>query len=90
MKACWITKGLWPQEALIVLEGDEPLIVLEGNRRLAALQMLHEAVRGNVVSPKWKKIAESASAEKMDNLHRIPCIKVDLGEMFRPIWDFVM
>ena len=72
----FIENGFWPQEALIVLDGDERLIVLEGNRRLAALQMLHEAVRGDPVSPKWRTIADSAAPEMVSKLHFVPCIKV--------------
>ena len=72
----FIENGFWPQEALIVLDEDEKLIMLEGNRRLAALQLLHEAKEGNPSTPKWKEIADSATPKRVQELREVPCIKV--------------
>ncbi|MDE2771104.1 MAG: hypothetical protein OXI44_08015 [Bacteroidota bacterium] len=74
----FIENGFWPQEALVVLDDkDGPFTVLEGNRRLAALQLLHQAKDGEPYSPKWKEIAVSATPEKIGKLLSVPCIKVN-------------
>lgn len=51
--------GFWTQDALIVIAEqmhDRPtnnFIVIEGNRRLAALKLLHGAIKGELRPPKW-------------------------------------
>ena len=72
----FVQSGFWPQEALIVLEKDDQLTVLEGNRRLAALQLLHQAAQGDSSSVKWKKIAADATPQKVEELRFVPCMKV--------------
>ena len=75
----FIENGFWAQEALVVLndEDDRQLTVLEGNRRLAALQLLHEAVEGHPHSFKWKEIADLATPDRIQELNFVPCIKVN-------------
>ncbi len=74
----FIENGFWPQEALVVLDDkDTPLTVLEGNRRLAALQLLLEAKDGKPYTSKWNEIANSATPERIQKLHAVPCIKVN-------------
>ena len=72
----FIESNFWPQEALVVVEEDEQLVVLEGNRRLAALQFLHEAAKGNPASRRWERIAESAPPGRIAELRSVPCMKV--------------
>ena len=73
----FVENGFWHQEALVVLAAeDDQLTVLEGNRRLAALQLLHQAKDGHLDVPKWKQIVESAKPEKIQALRQVPCIIV--------------
>jgi hypothetical protein len=56
----FLESGFWPHEALLVvretLYGKSALVVVEGNRRLAALQLLHAALKAPPESKRWKDI----------------------------------
>lgn len=58
----FLESGFWPQEALIVvrekLYGKECYVVVEGNRRLAALKLLQQALKGEIESKKWTEIID--------------------------------
>jgi len=75
----FLESGYWPQEALIVVEealyGKTCFVVVEGNRRLAALKLLQEAVRGGPVSDKWRKLLVDRSLPS-DFFDQIPYIQV--------------
>lgn len=58
----FLESGFWPQEALIVVKeelyGKVQHVVVEGNRRLAALKLLQQAIKGEIESKKWTEIID--------------------------------
>lgn len=58
----FLESGFWPQEALIVIReslyGQEHYVVVEGNRRLAALKLLQQAIKGENKSKRWADIID--------------------------------
>lgn len=76
----FIESGFWPQEALIVIKehlyGKPALVVIEGNRRLAALKLLRDAIRGHRAERKWLELIKGRAIP--DGLfERIPYLEVE-------------
>lgn len=75
----FLESGFWPQEALIVVKenlyGKMRHVVVEGNRRLAALKLLQQAIKGEIESRKWTEIIDGKKLA--DNFfNSIPFIEV--------------
>lgn len=75
----FLESGFWPQEALIVVKeslyGEECHVVVEGNRRLAALKLLSQAIKGEIESKKWNEIIDGKTLPP-DFFNSIPYIQV--------------
>ena len=79
----FLESGFWPQEALLVVKeelyGNPAKVVVEGNRRLAALILLREAVKGRPSSKGWAEIA--AERKVPANLfEKVPYLVADSRE----------
>lgn len=76
----FLESGFWPQEAVLVvnekLYGSNCLVVVEGNRRIAALIMLRNAIRGKPLSKKWAQLVNGKKAPK-GLFEKIPFTLVD-------------
>lgn len=76
----FLENGYWPQEALIVVKeslyGKESLVVVEGNRRLAALKLLQDTVKGHFRERKWTEIVTD-TRPPTQLFDKIPYILVD-------------
>lgn len=76
----FLESGFWSQEAVVAIEeklyGHKCLVVVEGNRRIAALKLLRDAIKGQPISPKWNELT-AGKKPPSDLFDQIPYIQID-------------
>jgi hypothetical protein len=77
--------GFWTQDALIAIKSPKEegkFTVVEGNRRMAALTLMREALRGKLEPPRWLKdrLTGSKLSPEDELFTQIPYLLADSRE----------